>query len=119
MQDAPELCQTSRGIREKLQAKLAHDGVKAAIPARQRLAVHGHGLKRSLAEPGACRREHRWRDIGTNYASRRCDLGQRDPRSLAWSRGDIKHAVAAGDLRRRQHGRHEQPRPPAEVLLIR
>jgi hypothetical protein len=58
-EDTPELRKTPRGIREKLQAELAHDGVNAAISERQRLAVHGHGLKHFLAEPGAGRREHR------------------------------------------------------------
>jgi hypothetical protein len=99
MKDAPELRKTPHRIRKKLQAELAHDSVKAAISERQRLAVHRHGLKRARAEPGACCREHHWRDIGANHASRRCNLGHREQRGLAWSRGDIEHAVAAGDLR--------------------
>jgi hypothetical protein len=119
MKDAPELCKPPRGIREKLQAKLAHDGVKATIPERQRLAVHDHGLKHSLTEPGACRREHRRRDISANHASRWCDYGQRAQRGLAWSRSDIEHASAASDFRSSQHGRYEEPRPAAEVPLIR
>jgi hypothetical protein len=119
MEDAPELGKTPGGIREKLQAELAHDGVKAAISERQRLAVHGHGLKHSLTEPGVGRREHRRRDIRANHASCWCDYGQRAQRSLAWSRSDIEHAIAASDLRSGQHGWYEEPRPPAEVPLIR
>src|SRR5262249_13162494 len=49
---ASELRETPRGIRKKLQAELAHDGIKAAIPERQRLAIRGHGLKRFLARAG-------------------------------------------------------------------
>src|SRR5262245_34365970 len=88
-QDAPELYQPPRGIWEELQAKLAHDGVKAAVPECQRLAVRGYGLKRRIVESGARRCEHGQREVSANHESCRFNYGQRDQRGLAWSRGDI------------------------------
>ncbi len=52
-EDPPELHAPSRRVREELQTELAHDGVKTAVPKRQRLAVRGHGPKRCTLQPGA------------------------------------------------------------------
>ncbi|HSF33089.1 MAG TPA: hypothetical protein VLK82_21795 [Candidatus Tectomicrobia bacterium] len=98
-----------RGIWEKLQPELAHDGVKAAILEGHRLVSRGHRLKRSPAELRVRRREHSRRAGSAKHASRRGDDGHRDPRGLAWARGDIEHAVVVGDRGSGLHGRHEQP----------
>src|SRR5262245_19506102 len=118
-EDAPELREPLRGIREKLQAELAYDSVKAATPERQHLAVRGHGPKRSIANARARCLEHRRRDVDTNDESRLLDGGHSALCGLAWSRGNIEYTVSGSHLCRVQHGGHEKPRPLPDVLSIR
>jgi hypothetical protein len=54
-QDAPELDHSEKGVQKELQSELAYDGIKTAIPERQRLTICRHRPKRQTPRLLACR----------------------------------------------------------------
>jgi hypothetical protein len=113
-----ELFQAPNGTGEEHEAELTDHGVEGAVSEWQRLTIHHYWSESRTGKPGMCCVEHRQRNVGADYESRRPDLGKRHRRCLARPCRDVKYSVSRDDLRSSQHRRHEEARPIPNVLVV-